>query len=54
MRLAEAMSDLAQVGLRGRLIKGPPGANAYIVEQQPSVGVSVPAGTDVEITTRSP
>ena len=54
VRLGEAMSDLAQVGLRGRLIKGPGGANAYIIEQEPRVGVSVPAGTVVEITTRAP
>ena len=54
VHLGEAMSDLAQVGLQGRLINGPAGANAYIIDQAPLVGVSVPAGTVVEITTRSP
>jgi hypothetical protein len=54
VHLGEAMSDLAQVGLKGRLIRGPAGANAYIIDQAPQVGVSEPAGTVVEITTRSP
>jgi hypothetical protein len=54
VHLGEAMSDLAQVGLQGRLIRGPAGADAYIIDQAPRVGVSVPAGTVVDMTTRSP
>ena len=54
VRLGEAMNDLTQVGLKGRLIQGPAGAGAYIIDQAPRVGESVPAGTVVEITTRSP
>jgi PASTA domain len=54
VHLGEAMGDLAQVGLHGRVIKGPTGPTAYIIDQAPSGGASVPAGTDVDITTRSP
>jgi hypothetical protein len=54
VRLGEAMTDLTQVGLQGRLINGPAGVNAYIIDQAPRVGVSVPAGTVVEVSTRSP
>ena len=47
------MSDLAQVGLQGRSSR-PAGADAYIIDRAPRVGVSVPVGTVVDITTRSP
>jgi hypothetical protein len=52
VHLGEATSDLAQVGLKGRVVHGPSAANAYIIDQAPRAGVSVPAGTVVDITTR--
>jgi len=54
MRLGQATTVLTQDGLESRLVTGPATPDAFIIDQQPRIGVSVPAGTVVEVTTRSP
>jgi hypothetical protein len=54
MHLGDAMTTLSQAGLQGRVISGPGGNDPSVVDESPRAGAKVAAGTEVQLTTRTP
>jgi hypothetical protein len=54
MPLGNAMNTLSQAGLRGRVISEPGGSDPPVVDESPRAGEKVPAGSEVQLTTRTP
>jgi hypothetical protein len=54
MHLGDAMTTLSQAGLRGRVSNGPGGNSPLVVNEAPRAGEKVPAGSEVQLTTRTP
>jgi hypothetical protein len=54
LRLDDARQDLKLLGLFGLAKDGPDAGNSIVVAQRPAVSTSLPVGSNVDLTTRTP